>query len=105
MEIDSDGPRQMPAFFNPDGTYKVTHTYHNFAELMEKLTINKGRRMEDMKGKQYQYENNQRNFQTDQESIFQLAEMNGQLEKYFKLYQEMKFYTDVVLDCLNEKVS
>lgn len=33
-----------------------------------------------------------------------MAGANIQLERNFQLYQEMKFYIETVLNCLNEKV-
>ncbi|CAD5211437.1 unnamed protein product [Bursaphelenchus xylophilus] len=105
MEIDQEGAHQMPAFFNPDGTYKVSHKYHSMADLIEQLEISRGKKLELLQMKKDEYENNQRNLKIDQESVFQLAESNGKLELYYKLYQEMKFFTDNVMDCLNEKVN
>ncbi|CAD5207326.1 unnamed protein product [Bursaphelenchus okinawaensis] len=105
MEIDSVGETQMPAFFNTDGTYKVNHSYRSLAGMIEHLEIARGRKIEDLKAKRDLYENNQRNLKTDQNTVFQLAESNGKMEIYFKLYQEMKFFTDNVMDCLNDKMT
>jgi hypothetical protein len=61
-------------------------------------------RDEEIKTKRYQIEEYGKTIQENQESILKMADANVRMERNFQLYQEMKFYIDTVLNCLNEKV-
>ena len=95
----------VPSFLNSsDGTLRRKKKYSDMSQLLTNLVNSSISRQEDIDTKKYQLEQYASNMAENRESILKLADANLQLERNFQLYQEMKFNTDTVLNCLDEKV-
>ncbi|KAI6170043.1 GCFC domain-containing protein [Aphelenchoides besseyi] len=96
---------QQPSFIEPDGTLKKTQKYTSMNEVLEKLQISISNRREAIATKEHEIEQHGHYIEDNRESIRKMTEANFGLERNFQLFQEMRFFINNVLNCLNEKIS
>ncbi|KAI6170934.1 T-SNARE coiled-coil-like proteiny domain-containing protein [Aphelenchoides bicaudatus] len=97
----------VPSFLNSTNDFQSEvrqQKYADINQLIEKIENSVLSRQDELKTKHHQIDQYEKNIEENRESIYKLADANIQLERNFQLYQEMKFYTDNVLNCLNEKI-
>ena len=107
IEVETAAGTKMPAFVNADGTLKRSgkaHRYARMADLLEKLRIGAERRREAINAKRHHAEQNAAYAAENRVAIARCKEANVRMERVFHLYQEMRFFTTNVLNCLNEKM-
>ncbi|KAI6195896.1 T-SNARE coiled-coil-like proteiny domain-containing protein [Aphelenchoides besseyi] len=104
IEIISE-PNQQPSFLETDGSLKRTHKYTSMNEILEKLQISISNRREAIATKEHEIEQHGHYIEDNRESIRKMTEANSGLERNFQLFQEMRFFINNVLNCLNEKIS
>lgn len=105
VDYSEKSANRVPSFLNAsDGTMKRAKKYETMAQLIDKLKNGIISRREELNTKRYQIDQYAGYIATNKESISLLAEGNIKMERNFQLYQEMRFSSDNVMNCLNEKV-
>lgn len=107
IEVETAAGAKVPAFVNADGTMKKSgksHRYTKLADLLEKLHVGAERRRETINTKRHHVEQNKTYVDENRVAIARCIEANERIERVFHLYQELRFFTSNVLNCLNEKM-